>query len=84
FSSYINSSETEVCLVAIDFARLSTNIGDLQNFFNVHKKLTTVIIDALLYDNKFHEFKREAVLNDPTILSSFDCRSKPVQRSRKV
>ncbi|CAO3685246.1 unnamed protein product [Rhizopus stolonifer] len=31
--SYINSSETDVCLVAIDFAGLSTNIGDLQNFF---------------------------------------------------
>ncbi|KAG0806776.1 hypothetical protein G6F16_010999 [Rhizopus arrhizus] len=40
--SYISSSETDVCLVAIDFAGLSTNIGDLQNFFNGHKKLTTV------------------------------------------
>ncbi|KAI8875630.1 hypothetical protein K501DRAFT_233357, partial [Backusella circina FSU 941] len=43
--SYINSSETDICLVAIDFAGLSTNIGDLQNFFNIHQKLTTVIID---------------------------------------
>ncbi|KAI8885151.1 hypothetical protein K501DRAFT_332163 [Backusella circina FSU 941] len=32
--SYINSSETDICLVAIDFAGLSTNIGDLQSFFN--------------------------------------------------
>ncbi|KAI8067027.1 uncharacterized protein B0P05DRAFT_208143 [Gilbertella persicaria] len=82
--SYINSSVTDICLVAIDFAGLSTNVGDLQNFFNTHKKLKTVLIDKLIYDNEFHEFKREAVLSDPTILSSFDCRSKPVQRSRKV
>ncbi|EPB83454.1 hypothetical protein HMPREF1544_09782 [Mucor circinelloides 1006PhL] len=82
--SYINSSVTDICLVAIDFAGLSTNVGDLQNFFNTHKKLKTVLIDKLIYDNEFHEFKREAVLSDPTVLSSFDCRSKPVQRSRKV
>ncbi|KAI8067025.1 uncharacterized protein B0P05DRAFT_475591 [Gilbertella persicaria] len=31
--SYINSSVTDICLVAIDFAGLSTNVGDLQNFF---------------------------------------------------
>lgn len=31
--SYINSTETDICLVAIDFARLSTNVGDLQSLF---------------------------------------------------
>ncbi|KAI8636077.1 hypothetical protein BD408DRAFT_356353 [Parasitella parasitica] len=81
--SYINSSETDICLVAIDFPGLSTNINDIQSFFNIHKKLKTVIVDKLLDDNKFHKFKREAVLNDPTVLSSFDCRSAPTQRSKK-
>lgn len=32
--SHINSSVTDVCLVAIDFAGLSTNVGDLQSKFN--------------------------------------------------
>lgn len=80
---YINSFEKDICFVAIDFAGLSTNTGDSQSYFKLnyihfqhifastHKKLTAVIIDTLPYDNKFCEFRREAVLNDPTILSLF-------------
>lgn len=93
---YINSSEKDICLVAIDFAGLSMNTGDSQSYFKLnyihfqhifastHKKLTTVIIGTLPYVNKFCEFKREAALNDPTILSPFYYRPKPVQRSKKA
>ncbi|KAL0089121.1 hypothetical protein F4703DRAFT_1791418 [Phycomyces blakesleeanus] len=69
--SHINASEKDICLVAIDFKGLSTNTDDLQNLFNTHKNLAAVIIDTLHLDHTFHEFKREAVLNDPTILSPF-------------
>jgi hypothetical protein len=49
-----------------------------------HEKLKKIIIDKLPFEHKIHTFEREAILDDPLILSSFNCGSKPIQRSKEI
>ncbi|KAI9484547.1 hypothetical protein BDB00DRAFT_854993 [Zychaea mexicana] len=82
--SYIQSSEKNVCLVAIDFSRLSINTNDLTTFIENHENLKTIIIDTLPYKHKVHVFERHSVLENPSLLNAFNCRSKPIQRFKDV
>ncbi|KAI7871788.1 hypothetical protein BDF14DRAFT_1718488 [Spinellus fusiger] len=81
---HISAAEQNICLVALDFAGLSTNVNDLHSFVSKHEKLKTIIIDNLPFNHKVHVFQREAILNDPLSLSPFNCRSKSIQRSKAV
>ncbi|ORY99652.1 hypothetical protein BCR42DRAFT_339263 [Absidia repens] len=74
--SYIRSSEKNVCLVAIDFSGLSTNTSDLITFIENHENLKTIITDTLPYKHKVHVFERHSVLENPSLLNAFNCRSK--------
>ncbi|KAI8977587.1 hypothetical protein BDF20DRAFT_821279 [Mycotypha africana] len=82
--SYISASEQDICLVAVDFVGLLTNTNDLYSFISKYEKLKTIIIDSLPVNHKVHVFQREAVLNNLSSLTPFDCRSKCIQRSKII
>ncbi|ORZ07156.1 hypothetical protein BCR42DRAFT_154762 [Absidia repens] len=82
--SYISTAEQNLCLISLDFAGLSTDVNDLHSFISKHEKLKMIIVDNLPSDHKYHVFQREIVLDNLSSLFPFDCRSKPIQRSKIV
>ncbi|KAG1052904.1 hypothetical protein G6F43_004984 [Rhizopus delemar] len=79
--SHINTNN-KVCLVALDHAGLSTNCEDLEEFIRNNLSLQKIIINPLPFNNKVIVYEREMLLNDSKLVKAFDCRSKPLQRSK--
>ncbi|ORX49843.1 hypothetical protein DM01DRAFT_1308683, partial [Hesseltinella vesiculosa] len=79
---YISSCEKKICLVAIDFAGLTTNPKDLEDFVKDHENLEIIIIDQLMESNRVITLRRHEIIENPSVLSVFDCRKKCLQRSK--
>ncbi|ORE00709.1 hypothetical protein BCV72DRAFT_107437 [Rhizopus microsporus var. microsporus] len=79
---YLKKYDKKVCLVVIDFAGLSTNCRDLHNFIKEHENLEKIIVDSLLWENEVTIFERNEVISNPELLQAFNCRKKPVHRSK--
>ncbi|ORE15349.1 hypothetical protein BCV71DRAFT_219612 [Rhizopus microsporus] len=82
---FITNTEN-VCLVALDYAGLSTSSNDLYGFLKQHPNLKiiiiTIIIDSIADKSNVLTYKRSRLLNEPDTLKKFECRSKLVQRSK--
>ena len=50
---------TKICLVAIDYAGLSTNIANLNNFIRVNSSSKKIIIDQYCQLGRFYVLERE-------------------------
>ncbi|GAA5817648.1 hypothetical protein MFLAVUS_011199 [Mucor flavus] len=77
---YISTSEN-ICLVAIDFAGLSTNTSDLYDFIQVHGSIKTIIIDLSASTGFMKHYNRDDIIDNPSILKDFDCRKPCYKRS---
>ncbi|KAG2210885.1 hypothetical protein INT47_000039 [Mucor saturninus] len=75
-------NNSKVCVVAIDYAGLTTNVSDLKISLSENPSLKKVIIDQYLYENHFKYFNNYQLLNNPMDLKAFHCRSKPKQRGK--
>lgn len=71
-------TQDKVCLVVLDHAGLSTNREDVEQFVNDNDNLRMIIVD--MYSAKF--YKRQKVSDEPQTLKAFECRSRPLQRSK--
>ncbi|KAG0752828.1 hypothetical protein G6F26_012933 [Rhizopus arrhizus] len=79
---FIKKSDKKVCLVAIDFAGLTTNCSDLQSFVSEHEQLEKIIIDNLPWENEVTIIDRKEIEKNEEVLQVFDCRERPIQRSK--
>ncbi|KAG1296071.1 hypothetical protein G6F66_003782 [Rhizopus arrhizus] len=75
--NHIETADTDICLIVIDFARLSTNCEDIKSFVRSHPKLKKI----LPVNKTIKTFTREDILNDHKFMEDFQCRKAPVQRS---
>ncbi|EIE90110.1 hypothetical protein RO3G_14821 [Rhizopus delemar RA 99-880] len=78
---FINNN-SKVCLVTLDHAGLSTNREDLEQFISANKSLQKIIVDTIPFNNKAIIYERQKLLNKQQTLKAFECRSRPLQRSK--
>ncbi|GAN02453.1 hypothetical protein MAM1_0022c01897 [Mucor ambiguus] len=71
--AYITNTEKN-CLVALDYAGLSTNCNDLYGFLTQHPNLEKVMIDTMPTESVIHVYERNRLLNEPEMLKKIDCR----------
>ncbi|KAI8092368.1 uncharacterized protein B0P05DRAFT_462293, partial [Gilbertella persicaria] len=77
---YICTSENN-CLVAIDFAGLSTNTSDLYDFIVAHGSIKKIIIDLSASTGLMKYYNRDDIIDNPSILKDSDCRKPCYRRS---
>ncbi|KAI9470121.1 MAG: hypothetical protein EXX96DRAFT_532524 [Benjaminiella poitrasii] len=82
--NYLDTTDDNVCLVIVDYSGLSTNVNDLKQFVSNHKKLKKIIIDQLPFKHETKVINREIILEDPSVLSIFNCRTNTNQRSKDI
>ncbi|CAO3664011.1 unnamed protein product [Rhizopus stolonifer] len=72
----------KICVVAIDYAGLTTNMTDLKNLLRDNASLEKIIIDQYFYDNQFKYLNSVQLLDNIDDLKLFNCRSASKQRSK--
>lgn len=75
-------NKDKVCLVVPHHAGLSTNREDVEQFVSDNDNLRMIIVDTLPFNNKVKIYERQKVLDEPQTLKAFECRSRPLQRSK--
>ncbi|RCH77967.1 hypothetical protein CU097_001347 [Rhizopus azygosporus] len=78
---YININK-KICLVVLDYAGLTTDPNDLKKFLETNKNIEKIIVDNLPQSNKVEIFERKEILNNPSRLEAFKCRSNTCRRSK--
>ncbi|EIE85141.1 hypothetical protein RO3G_09851 [Rhizopus delemar RA 99-880] len=66
---FLNCTEKEVILVALDYAGLSINVTDLKNFLR------------LPVTSEVEVFETKLLIQNQSMINKFDCRPRSVQRS---
>ncbi|KAI9301128.1 hypothetical protein BJ944DRAFT_11032 [Cunninghamella echinulata] len=79
--SYIRIAK-KVCLVAIDFAGITTNIADLRNFVRDNDSVKKILIDSTPYGKYINIYDRDQLLDSSQELNEFNCRQQCLQRSK--
>ncbi|KAI8095814.1 hypothetical protein BDF21DRAFT_374229 [Thamnidium elegans] len=81
--TYIRTRD-KVCIVVIDFAGLTTNSKDLEQFLRNNPNIVKLIVDKLPHTNSIHVYNSDELLNDQNKLQEFKCRNNTLfQRSLK-
>ncbi|KAI9485395.1 MAG: hypothetical protein EXX96DRAFT_476384 [Benjaminiella poitrasii] len=75
------STAKKVCLVAIDFAGLTTNQEDLKIFLKNNYNVSKIIFEKLLFTNSTHVYDSHDLLNSNKI-ADFNGRKGFLQRSK--
>ncbi|KAI7896756.1 uncharacterized protein EV154DRAFT_173063 [Mucor mucedo] len=75
---YLSSETRLVRLVSIDYAGLSTNLGDLRSFVSDYKCIKEIVIDK---GHRVEVFPRKQLLKDDEVLL-FHCRDKSVVHNK--
>ncbi|KAI8095653.1 hypothetical protein BDF21DRAFT_406406 [Thamnidium elegans] len=78
----ILTSTKKICLVVLDYAGLTTDPNDLKKFLETNKNIEKAVVDNLPKNNKVEIFERKEILNNPSRLEAFKCRSNTCQRSK--
>ncbi|KAI8637833.1 hypothetical protein BD408DRAFT_353052, partial [Parasitella parasitica] len=63
----------KICVIAIDYAGLTTNMTDLKKLSRDNSSLQKISIDQYFYDNRFKYFDSVQLLNNPEDLKLFNC-----------
>ncbi|KAG2229570.1 hypothetical protein INT48_008939, partial [Thamnidium elegans] len=66
----------------LDYAGLTTDPNDLKKFLETNKNIEKAVVDNLPKNNKVEIFERKEILNNPSRLEAFKCRSNTCQRSK--
>ncbi|KAI8882215.1 hypothetical protein K501DRAFT_187250, partial [Backusella circina FSU 941] len=81
--AYIRTRD-KICIVVIDFAGLTTNSEDLEQFLRNNPNIVKLIVDKLPHTNSIHVYNSDELLNDQNKLQEFKCRNNTLfQRSLK-
>ncbi|ORX53533.1 hypothetical protein DM01DRAFT_1305742 [Hesseltinella vesiculosa] len=81
--SFIKVTEN-VCLVALDFAGLSTNPSDIVALIKENGNIQKIIIDLSSSGKHVKYFHRKDILEHPDVLQEFDCRHAYPKRSTEI
>ncbi|KAI8982141.1 hypothetical protein BDF20DRAFT_818373 [Mycotypha africana] len=76
------SDNEKVCLVVLDHAGLSTNREDLEQLINDNESHQKLIVDTMPFNNKVTVYERQKLLNKQQTMKAFECRNRPLQRSK--
>ncbi|SAM03561.1 hypothetical protein [Absidia glauca] len=76
--------KTNVCLITLEFAGLSTNFADLSWFLQTYPQIKTVMVDTLPYTNDFKIFESKDLLANEGRMKQFLCRTGPYRRSKST
>ncbi|KAI8137252.1 hypothetical protein BJV82DRAFT_485111, partial [Fennellomyces sp. T-0311] len=68
------STKSKVCLVALDYAGLSTDPIDIYDFVCQNQCVQYIAIDNLPSLAKVALFTKAEILDKPELLDAFDCR----------
>ncbi|KAI9490113.1 hypothetical protein BDB00DRAFT_769367, partial [Zychaea mexicana] len=80
--SYLKATPKDICLVALDFAGLSTDCHDIYQFVCDNTRIQKLVIDLIPSLSKVIIFDRRDIISKPEILEAFNCRPAPAKRSR--
>ncbi|KAI8079133.1 hypothetical protein BDF21DRAFT_340080 [Thamnidium elegans] len=72
----------KVCPVVLDHAGLSTNREDLEQLVSDNESLQKIIVDTLPFNNKVTIYGRQKLLDEQQTMKAFECRNRPLQRSK--
>ncbi|KAG2218961.1 hypothetical protein INT45_008385 [Circinella minor] len=75
------AEKPKICLVVLDFAGLTTNILDLNEFLKNNEQIKKIMVDMLPISNKVHVYDRSELVENQEKLTLFDCRKRSYQRS---
>ncbi|KAI8641450.1 hypothetical protein BD408DRAFT_418058, partial [Parasitella parasitica] len=79
--AYIRTRD-KICIVVIDFAGLTTNSEDLEQFLRNNPNIVKLIVDKLPHTNSIHVYNSDELLNNQNKLQEFKCRNNTLfQRS---
>ncbi|ORX52022.1 hypothetical protein DM01DRAFT_1337010 [Hesseltinella vesiculosa] len=75
------AEKSKICLVALDYAGLTTNTADLKQFLRNNEQIKKIIVDRLPISNEAHVYESSELIEEQEILKLFDCRKRSYQRS---
>ncbi|KAI8330837.1 hypothetical protein BC941DRAFT_360974, partial [Chlamydoabsidia padenii] len=79
---YLDTSRTEIFLVCLGYAGLTTNADDLQLFLSNHRNIKKVLVDRLPYAHEVNILDSDEIITNNNVASKFDCRIGTEQRSK--
>ncbi|ORZ18468.1 hypothetical protein BCR42DRAFT_324919, partial [Absidia repens] len=79
---YWNTSRTQIFVVCLGYAGLTTNVDDLQQFLSNHRNIKKTLVDRLPYTHEVSILDSEKVITNNNVASKFDCRTGTEQGSK--
>lgn len=79
---YLYSVKHRVCLVAIDFADLSSRSHQVKELLEEYPSIERVAIETFAVTNEVFIYDAKMLLSDTKLIGRFDCRPRPTQRSK--
>ncbi|KAI9011869.1 hypothetical protein CLU79DRAFT_771653 [Phycomyces nitens] len=79
---YLQSVKHDVCLVSLDFSGLSSRSHHVKDLLDKNHSIKKITIETFAVSNEVFIYDSDTLLSDIKLLENFDCRPKPVQRSK--
>lgn len=79
---YLHSTKHNVCQVSIDFPGLSSRSHQVKELLEKNPSIKKVAIETFAVSNEVFIYDSETLLSDPKLLKKFECRPRPIQRSK--
>ncbi|KAI9487111.1 MAG: hypothetical protein EXX96DRAFT_551861 [Benjaminiella poitrasii] len=80
--TYLKSVSHDVCLVAIDFAGITTRSEDIIKLVETNPSLKKIVIETFAQCNEVFIFNTEKLVEDNDLLQKFEDRNYFIQRSK--
>lgn len=80
--TYLKSVSHDVCLVAIDFAGITTRSEDIIKLVETNPSLKKIAIETFAQCNEVFIFNTEKLVEDNDLLQKFEDRNYFIQRSK--
>ncbi|KAI9011867.1 hypothetical protein CLU79DRAFT_771648 [Phycomyces nitens] len=79
---YVQSVKHDVCLVSLDFSGLSSRSHHVKDLLEKNPSIKKIAMETFAVSNEVFIYDSDKLLSDVKLLEQFDCRPKPVQRSK--
>ncbi|KAL1929732.1 hypothetical protein VTP01DRAFT_1870 [Rhizomucor pusillus] len=78
---YAQATKTNICLAAIDFAGLTTNVEDLKKLLSTNNRIKKVAVDTFSSTNELFIFDSDNLIRDSNLIQKFQNRKSAIRRS---
>ncbi|KAI7895818.1 uncharacterized protein EV154DRAFT_435802 [Mucor mucedo] len=80
--TYLKSASHDICLVALDFAGITTRSEDIIKLVETNPSLKRIAIEIFAQSNEVFIFDTEKLVDDYDLLQKFEDRNYCIQRSK--